>query len=281
MARSRRRRTTTERAAGLIALALPAPVQRVADTPLGSLLMLVGIPAMLVFGCLNVKFVDGFPTLSLNGQKAAELQRVASQQLSEIEHQVVNQNWGAATDLLRAAQNANPSYYANNTSQPQPQNAAYLAQLQQYQWQQQQQQQQQQQLMQRQAYQQSLMSHQNQYPYGQVNNQQTPYPQQQQPYSNPGYQSQTYQPQSYPQQNFQGYQQPNVQPNYQQSVNQGQTAYHPTNQPTNQIGYGTYGQVPAQPTGYPIPVNQNNRIPLPSTTNSSQRQYVQPGSLLR
>ena len=59
MARSRRRtsrHTTTQRAAGLIALALPAPVQRVADTRIGSLIMLVGVPAMIVFGLLSSVF---------------------------------------------------------------------------------------------------------------------------------------------------------------------------------------------------------------------------------
>ena len=97
MARSRRRtsgRTASQRAAGLLALALPAPVQRVADTRLGSLIMLVGVPAMIVFGLLNVTWVDGFPSFSLNRNRAAELREAASQQINNFENQAASQNWG-------------------------------------------------------------------------------------------------------------------------------------------------------------------------------------------
>ena len=159
MARSRRRtsrRTTSQRAANLIALALPAPVQRIADTRIGSLLMLVGFPVMIVFGLLNVTWVNGFPTFTFNRNKAAELRNAASQQINELEHQAVLQNWGQSTfDLLHAAQGPNHTHRSPAFPSTQPQVASQA-----YDWQQQQQQQQQ--LYQRQVYEQQLRQQQQQ-----------------------------------------------------------------------------------------------------------------------
>lgn len=77
MARSRRtyRRSTSQRAASLLALALPAPMQRVADTRLGPALMLLGIPAMLVGGLLNINWEGGQPQLTIDRARAAELKQ--------------------------------------------------------------------------------------------------------------------------------------------------------------------------------------------------------------
>jgi hypothetical protein len=77
MARSRRsyRRSTTQRAASLLALALPAPMQRVADTRLGPVLMLLGIPAMVVGGLLNINWDGGQPQLTIDRTRAAEIRQ--------------------------------------------------------------------------------------------------------------------------------------------------------------------------------------------------------------
>ncbi len=239
MARSRRRtsrRTTSQRAAGLIALALPAPVQRVADTRLGSLLMLVGVPAMIVFGLLNVTWVDGFPTFTVNRNKAAELRNVASQQLNNLEYQAATQNWGQSTvDFLHAAQGPNHEHQfpALPSTQPQASSPAYD-------WQQQQMRQQQQ-------------------PYS-LQNQQPQYPQ-------PQYQQPQYQQQQYPSQQpqHQQTQYPSQQPYQQWPANGGQQA--------NQGNYpSTYGQAQVQPYGYPAPLHNNN-YPLPSTSNTGQSPY--------
>jgi hypothetical protein len=248
MARSRRRRTTTQRAAGLIALALPAPVQRVADTPLGSLLMLVGVPALFVFGWLHVSFVDGFPTFSLDGRKAAELRRATSQQLNELEQQAAQQNFGVVADVLHSIQGPNhthgqPMY--NPLQQPINPSSYLTAQ------QMQQQLQQQQQLLQRQAYEQSV--------YQQQQNQGF----QQMPYQQPGYPQSPFPQQSYAQT---AYQQPqsNPQPPYQ---NQAQ-AFQPNLQ--SNAAYGQYaGQYSGQ--NYPVPVQPSN---LPSTSQRPFGQYT-------
>ncbi|HUP81740.1 MAG TPA: hypothetical protein VM260_24525 [Pirellula sp.] len=171
MARSRRRtsrRTIPQRAANLIALALPAPVQRVADTRIGSLLMLVGFPVMILFGLLNLTWVNGLPTFTFNRNKAAELRNVASQQINELEHQAVLQNWGQSTvDLLHAAQGPNHTHRSPvfPSTQPQVANQAYD-------WQQQQQQ-----LYQRQVYEQQLRQQQlQQFPYPQYQPSSRPWP---------------------------------------------------------------------------------------------------------
>ena len=226
MARSRRRtsrRTTSQRAANLIALALPAPVQRIADTRIGSLLMLVGLPVMIVFGLLNVTWVDGFPTFTFNRNKAAELRNAASQQINELEHQAVLQNWGQSTvDLLHAAQGPNHTHRSPTFPSTQPQVPSQA-----YDWQQQQQQQQQ--LNQRQVYEQQLRQQQQQ---------QFPYPQ--------------YQPPSQPwpanagQQSAQG----NAPSTYGQYSQYGQA-------PTQPYGYST----PQYNNGYGLPSANNGQQP--------------------
>lgn len=141
MARSRRRntrRTTSQRAAGLIALALPAPVQRIADTRFGSLVMLVGVPTMIVFGLLNVKWQDGFPILSLNRDRAAELRRAASDGLNGLENQAASEDWGqTVVGFLHAAQSPNHAHAPSFPSTtPQPPSIATNSQQQQQQQQQ-------------------------------------------------------------------------------------------------------------------------------------------------
>jgi hypothetical protein len=132
MVRTRRRtrtRSASQRAASLIALALPAPVQRIADTQIGSLLMLVGVPVLIVFGLLNITWVDGFPTFSFNRAKASELRNVASQQLNQLEHQAATQNWGqTAVELLHAAQGPNHQHNAPFPSTQPRQDSPYNAQ---------------------------------------------------------------------------------------------------------------------------------------------------------
>ena len=242
MARSRRRtsrRTTSQRAAGLIALALPAPIQRVADTRFGSILMLVGVPAMIVFGLLNVTWQDGFPTVSLNKSKAAELQRAAQNRLNGLERQASTEEWGqTVVGFLHAAQGPNHTHAPNFPSTTAPPTSAATN------WQQQEQLRHQQQLYisQQQAYQ-----------------QQPAYQQQSQHMQQPTYQQQ-YAQQQYMQQQpkpLSAYGQPQQQPNPQWPGNAGYQ-FNPGNTPSNNsasnygtTNYGTtnYGSA-AQPNGY-------------------------------
>jgi hypothetical protein len=272
MARSRRRtgrRTTTQRAAGLIALALPAPVQRVADTRLGSLLMLVGAPVAIMFGLLNVTWVDGFPTFTFNRNKAVELRNVASQQINNLENEAISQNWGQTTvELLHAAQGPNHDHQLPFPStRPQTTNSTYNTQQATYPAQ----------------------------PYGQ----QTQYTQQQYPAA---YQQQQY-PAGYSQQQYPAtYQQPSMQP-YQQGYSQTYQQQPPqvqyqqpyaaqpsraSQQPAQQWQYGNAQQPPYQANnaaygqglqgGY---TQQQYNYPMPSSANNSQGSYPGPGQYVR
>ncbi len=87
MARSRRkyRRSSSQRVASLVALALPAPIQRVADTRLGPMLIFIAVPAMIIFGLLQVNWQNGTPHLTINSDKAQEIREVARNRLNEID----------------------------------------------------------------------------------------------------------------------------------------------------------------------------------------------------
>jgi hypothetical protein len=105
MARSRRRKTTsTQRIAGLVALGLPAPMQRVADTRLGSLMMLIFIPAMIISGVLTVDWNNGRPTLNLDRNKAQQIKQKAESELTQWSQDGTLQNWQA--NVQKAWQNA-------------------------------------------------------------------------------------------------------------------------------------------------------------------------------
>lgn len=113
MARTRRRkRSSSQRIAGLVALGLPAPMQRVADTRLGSLMMLIFIPAMIISGVLTVDWKNGTPSLNLNRNKAEELKQKATNGLNQWNQDGTLQNW--QNNVERAWQQAQ-----NNFSNPQ------------------------------------------------------------------------------------------------------------------------------------------------------------------
>lgn len=229
MARSRRRtsrRTTSQRAASLIALALPAPVQRIADTRIGSLLMMVGFPVMLVFGLLNVTWVDGFPTITFNRNKAAELKNAASQHFNELEHQASLQNWGQSTvDLLHAAQGPNHTHRSPAFPSTQPPVASQTND-----WQQQQQ------LYQRHVYEQQLRQQQ-QFPSQQYQPSNQPWP------ANAG------------QQPTQG----NVPSTYGQYGQYGQTPTQAYGYSSPQYNYG-YASPSASNIGQPPYTNQSGQL---------------------
>ncbi len=263
MARSRRRtsrRTTTQRAAGLIALALPAPVQRIADTRLGSLLMLVGAPVAIVFGLLNITWVNGFPTFTFNRHKAVELRNVASQQINNLENEAISQNWGQTTvDFLHAAQGPNHQHQIPFPStQPQTTSSAYNSQQTTYP---------------AQPYGQQAQYQQQQYP---ASNQQQQYP--------AAYSQQQY-PANYQQPYQQGYQQQTPQAPYQQPYAAQQSR---TSQQASQAWQNGYAQQQQQQPyqantaaygqglqgGY---TQQQYNYPMPSSTNNGQNAYPAQG----
>jgi len=220
--------------------------------------MLVGAPILIMFGLLNVTWVDGFPTFTFNRNKAVELRNAASQHINNLENQAVSQNWGQTTvDFLHAAQGPNHDHQVPvfPSTRPQSTSTAYNPQ--------------------QSAYQTQPFGQQPQYPQQQVPvsyQLQQQYPetyQQQQQY--PANYQQTYQQGAYPQ----TYQQQPYQPPYQQPYSA--QPFRPLQQPTQQWPNGYVQQTPyqantaaygqAQQGGYP---SQQYNYPLPSNQNQGQ-----------
>ncbi len=133
MARSRRRnrRSTSQNAASLLALALPAPFQRLANSQLGPMLIFFGLPALLIVGFLQIDWQDGTPHLKVNPQKASELKAAVKDHLGNIENQPLIQQWQQAARQSWNSQppSANspfpqPQYPQQTTSQPSTGNSA-------------------------------------------------------------------------------------------------------------------------------------------------------------
>lgn len=126
MARSRRnyRRTTSQRAVSLLASTLPAPIQRIADTSLGSSAMMLGIPALVIAGVLNLQWDGLIPSLNFDSNRASELRNVARDELGRISNSPNIQHWErSATELWNASQSqirhSNASApYSNTPSYP-------------------------------------------------------------------------------------------------------------------------------------------------------------------
>jgi hypothetical protein len=128
MARTRRRkRSSTQRIAGLVALGLPAPMQRVADTRLGSLMMLIFIPAMIISGVLTVDWKNGTPSLNLNRNKAQELKQKATNELTQWSQDGTLQNWQNNVEKAwqQAQNNLNHSNNSNSQGSWLPQHPAW------------------------------------------------------------------------------------------------------------------------------------------------------------
>ncbi len=128
MARTRRRkRSSTQRIAGLVALGLPAPMQRVADTRLGSLMMLIFIPAMIISGVLTVDWKNGTPSLNLNRNKAQELKQKATDELTQWSQDGTLQNWQNNVEKAwqQAQNNLNQSNNSNSQGSWLPQHPAW------------------------------------------------------------------------------------------------------------------------------------------------------------
>ncbi len=111
--RSRRssRRSASRSAASLLALALPAPIQRVADTRLGPLLMLIGVPSMIVAGLLHVNWNNGLPSVTVDPQAAANVLQKTRDGYNNFENQGGFKDLGnAASDFLHGVSNATQGY---------------------------------------------------------------------------------------------------------------------------------------------------------------------------
>jgi len=204
MAQSRRSksRSTSQRAISLLASGLPAPVQRIAESSIGSKLLLWGIPALLAAGVLHLEWEGGIPHLSVDRQRAVEIKHAAREELEKINPEKVQEWENSAKSLWNATQTPyGTKNYPNPTSYNQNQQSTYqyppsqASQQQSYQ----------QPSYQQQGYQQQGYQQQN---YPQPSYQQQSYPQQSYAQPQPYYPPQQTQPAYYQPQQYQSYQPP-------------------------------------------------------------------------
>lgn len=69
------RRTTAQRVAGFATMGLPSPIKTVAGSRLGAPLTLLTIGALFVTGVVTVEWSNGFPSISVDRQRANQVQQ--------------------------------------------------------------------------------------------------------------------------------------------------------------------------------------------------------------
>lgn len=73
---SRKKKTSyTQQLAGVATMGLPAPVQKVATSKLGSKILLILIPFLIASGVITITFSGGMPTINVNKDRAAAVGR--------------------------------------------------------------------------------------------------------------------------------------------------------------------------------------------------------------
>lgn len=73
-----RGKTYTQRLAQVATIGMPAPVQQVATSRLGSRLLLILIPILIATGVLTISFSGGLPSVSFNRDRAEAVGRELS-----------------------------------------------------------------------------------------------------------------------------------------------------------------------------------------------------------
>lgn len=77
---SKKKKSNVQKMAALATAGLPAPVQKVASTKIGSMLLIVGAVIAVATGAITVSFKGGMPSVTVNEERAEELkQRVQAE----------------------------------------------------------------------------------------------------------------------------------------------------------------------------------------------------------
>ena len=77
---SKKKKSNVQKMAALATAGLPAPVQKVASTKIGSMLLIVGAVIAIATGAITVSFKGGMPSVTVNEARAEELkQRVQAE----------------------------------------------------------------------------------------------------------------------------------------------------------------------------------------------------------
>lgn len=78
-----KKKTVSQKVVAVAAAGLPAPVQGVASSRVGSLLLILAVPLLVATGLLTVTWEDGRPKLKLNRERAAEIEHEAVEKIEE------------------------------------------------------------------------------------------------------------------------------------------------------------------------------------------------------
>lgn len=80
------KQNTVQMVAGVATMGMPAPLQKVASSKLGSLLLLAGAVVAIATGAITVSWNGGMPSVTVNEARAEELkQRVQAEARSAVE----------------------------------------------------------------------------------------------------------------------------------------------------------------------------------------------------
>ncbi len=72
---SRKKKSTIQKAAAIATMGMPAPVQRLATSKLGSMLLIVGGLALVATGAITISWQNGTPSVTVNEKRAEELKQ--------------------------------------------------------------------------------------------------------------------------------------------------------------------------------------------------------------
>ena len=96
MASKKKKKTSTlQTAAALATMGMPAPVQKLASSKLGSIAMIVGGLVLVATGAITISFQGGMPSVKVNEARAQELKQEVQTRARIAAERVANE-WGPA-----------------------------------------------------------------------------------------------------------------------------------------------------------------------------------------
>ena len=96
MASKKKHKTSTiQTAAALATMGMPAPVQKLASSKLGSIAMIIGGLVLVATGAITISFQGGMPSVKVNEARAQELKQEVQTRARIAAERVANE-WGPA-----------------------------------------------------------------------------------------------------------------------------------------------------------------------------------------
>ena len=88
MARRRKRKPTLAQClVGVATAGMPPPVRSVLGTRLGSLLLMIALPVLVITGVVSIQWNSGLPQVSIDRQRAKEIEAKAVDSLHKLREQ--------------------------------------------------------------------------------------------------------------------------------------------------------------------------------------------------